>query len=194
MFYLICASAGFVLLVVRIILMIAGIGHGADVDTHVDVHTDIHGGDAGGHDVSGHGHHGDSDTSFKMLTLQGIMGFLLMFGLTGYVLNGTYVLGSIISAAGATTAGLASMWIIAKLFSMLMKLQSSGTIEIANAVGQEGNVYLTIPPGGVGKVQVVVQGRLQEFEAVCDSKTELKSGETVLVVYYKGNTLVVHKI
>ncbi|HOD14596.1 MAG TPA: hypothetical protein PK307_00625 [Spirochaetota bacterium] len=201
-FYLVCACAGLALLIVRIILMIAGAGHDAGADVHADVASghDM----AAGHDaVSGHGdgadhhadsHHTDSDASFKMLTLQGVMGFLLMFGLTGFILNGIAVAGGVISAAGAVAAGVASMWLIAKLFSLLMGLQSSGTVDIANAVGQEGTVYLTIPPGGVGKVQVVVQNRLLEYEAVSDGKTALVPGENVLVVYYKGNTLVVHKI
>jgi membrane protein implicated in regulation of membrane protease activity len=216
-FYLVCACAGFALLLVRIILMAAGAGHGADADSGADVHADISHDFSAGHDVpaghdlapghdmaaghdatSGHGHgaghHADSDASFKMLTLQGVMGFLLMFGLTGFVLNGITFAGGIISAAGAITAGIASMWIIAKFFSLLMKLQSSGTVDIANAVGQEGTVYLTIPQGGVGKVQVVVQGRLLEYEAVSDAKEALVPGDTILVVYYKGNTLVVHKI
>lgn len=195
-FYLICACAGLALLIVRIILMLAGVGHGVDV--HADVHADMHADSPGGHDAGVHdhdsGHHSGSDSSFTMLTLQGVMGFLLMFGLTGFVLNGMSVAGGIISAAGALAAGVASMWLIAKLFSLMLGLQSSGTVDIANAVGQEGTVYLTIPPGGTGKVQVVVQGRLLEYEAVSDEKTSLAPGDTVLVVYYKGNTLVVHKI
>lgn len=193
-FYLICACAGLALLIVRIILMLAGVGH--DVDVHADVHADMHADSPGGHDAGAHdsGHHSGSDSSFTMLTLQGVMGFLLMFGLTGFVLNGMSVAGGIISAAGALAAGVASMWLIAKLFSLMLGLQSSGTVDIANAVGQEGSVYLTIPPGGTGKVQVVVQGRLLEYEAVSDEKTALAPGDTVLVVYYKGNTLVVHKI
>lgn len=203
-FYLVCACTGLALLVVRIILMLAGAGHGADAgaDIHADVHVDVHTDAAAGHDAGGHGaasahgdgHHTGSDSSFKMLTLQGVMGFLLMFGLTGFVLNGIAITGGIISAAGALAAGVASMWLIAKLFSLLLHLQSSGTVEIANAVGQEGTVYLTIPAGGTGKVQVVVQGRLLEYEAVSDAKTPLVPGDTVLVVYFKGNTLVVHKI
>jgi membrane protein implicated in regulation of membrane protease activity len=206
LFFLVCASVGLALLVVRIIFMIAGVGHGAGgADVHADVAGhDVPAGDgadadqpavdnagADSHDAS---HHGSSDTSFTMLTLQGIMGFLLMFGLTGYMLNSFAAAGGIIASAGAIAVGIASMWLIARLFSLLLTLQSSGTVDITNAMGQEGTVYLTIPPGGVGKVQVVVQGRLLEYEAVSDEKVELKPGVNVMVVYYKGNTLVVHKI
>jgi len=123
--------------------------------------------------------------------MQGIMGFLIMFGLTGYTVN--LIAGGIVSAAAGIAVGIASMWLMARVFSMLMNLQSSGTIEMHNAIWQEGTVYLTIPPGGTGKVQVVVQGRLQEFEAVGDGKTELKPGDPVIVIHCRGNTLVVQK-
>ncbi|MBN1535079.1 MAG: hypothetical protein JXA20_20590 [Spirochaetes bacterium] len=196
LFYLSCLAAGALLLVVRVVLMIAGMGHGADAggdgpdDISAGHDVAAHAGDPSGHEVPHHSA-GESDASFKLLTLQGIMGFLIMFGLTGYTVRA--IAGGLVSVAAGIVVGIASMWLMAKLFSLLMNLQSSGTIEMHNAVWQEGTVYLTIPPDGVGKVQVVVQGRLQEFEAVSDGKTELKPGDRVIVVHCKGSTLVVHK-
>ena len=50
------------------------------------------------------------------------------------------------------------------------KLQSNGAINIKNAIGKIGTVYLTIPPrrSGFGKVNVLVQERYAEYDAVTD--------------------------
>lgn len=46
-----------------------------------------------------------------------------------------------------------------------------GTINIRNAIGSEGSVYLAIPKNGTGQVQVIVQGSLKTFDAFSKSKT-----------------------
>ena len=60
-----------------------------------------------------------------------------------------------------------------------------------NAVGQIGEVYLTIPKDGHGKVTLVVQERYLEMDAVCHERT-VKNGEQVKVVSVTpSNTLIV---
>ena len=66
---------------------------------------------------------------------------------------------------------------------------------VANAIGQEGSIYLTIPAGGVGKVQVTVQDHLRIFSAVARKQGRIRTGERVTVVgVSSGNTLVVEKL
>jgi membrane-bound ClpP family serine protease len=77
----------------------------------------------------------------------------------------------------------------------MKNLQSSGTIDVQNAVGQEGTVYLTIPADGTGKAQVTVQDRLKVYEAVSEYGEEIPSGERIKVVkVVSGNILVVEKM
>ena len=109
--------------------------------------------------------HVDSDAGFQALTIQGISSFLAMFGVVGYTLFHGAVIGAALSIVGAVAAGVASMWIIHKIFRGMLRLQSSGTVSLFAAVGSEGTVYLTVSKEG-GRVQINFANRLREFEAV----------------------------
>ena len=183
-----CATLGGVLFFIRLVLMFMGGESEAegDVDVAGDVDGDVAHADAGG-----------SDTSFQIQSLQGLTGFFMMFGLIGLAVLRAMspgALGNIESILAAVGAGLFAVWVITKLFSMMKGLQSSGTLDLANAVDQEGSVYLTIPAEGRGKVQITIQGRLQEFEAVSEKKVDIKTGEQIRVVrVVSGNAMSVEK-
>jgi membrane protein implicated in regulation of membrane protease activity len=181
LFFLICAVIGGLFVLIRFIVMMVGLDHGVDGDI----------GD-GAHNFDGH--HADSDVGFKLLSLQGITSFLLMFGLVGMALYHDSRVGTLISMAGAVAAGLVSVWIIAKMFSLVIKLQSSGTISIDSTVGAQGKVYLTIPANGSGRVLINVHNSLREYDAVTQDKRELATGIPVRVVWVDGNVLVVEAI
>ena len=75
-----------------------------------------------------------------------------------------------------------------------MKTDSNGNIKTENAIGKRGEVYSTIPANGKGqgKVNVLVQGKLVEFDAITNKGVELKTGDTIAVIDIKeGNVLVV---
>jgi len=200
--FLISALLGGSLFFVRVILMVIGMGDGdapdAGHDFHIDVHGDVHGDVPSdtGHDFAhdADGQTDSSDSSFKIISLQGIMGFFLMFGTLGFTMHRIAAMGPVISVLGASAAGFVTMWLTAKFLSALLKLQSDGTVDIRNAMGKEGTVYQRILPGGTGKVQIVVQNRLMEYEAMGRRDEELPTGTAVMAVYYKGNTLIVEKI
>jgi membrane protein implicated in regulation of membrane protease activity len=178
LFFLISAVIGGGLFIVRFVIQLIG---GDAVDTEIDTgHADAT--------------HADADASFKLLTLQGLTAFFMMFGLVGFALLRENRAGNGVALAAATAAGLGTVWIIGRIFSAVRKLQSSGTVDNANAVGEEGTVYLTIRSAGGGKVQVPVKGRLREFEAVAQSGEELKTGERIKVVGVNGSVLVVEKL
>lgn len=90
------------------------------------------------------------------------------------------------------TGGL-MLWLVKKLFQWAGRLQSSGTLNLENAMGQEGTVYLTIRPGKPGKVQLAVQERVTVWEAITEKQEELKTGQTVRVVKISAGCLVVEK-
>jgi hypothetical protein len=50
----------------------------------------------------------------------------------------------------------------AKLFQFAIGLQSSGTLATADAVGSSGTVYLKIPKGGTGRVNINFKNHLCE--------------------------------
>ena len=183
-----CAAFGAILFVVRLVLMFIG-GAGGE-EGGLDGADGPDGAD--GYDVDPHDF-SDSDLSFKALSMQGITAFFMMFGLVGWALVRQGNVSPLISIGGGTLAGLATVWVMKKIFQMAGKLQSSGTINLQNAVGQEGRVYLTIRPGQTGKVQIAVQGRLSVLNATTDGAEEIKTGQSVRVVRASTDTLVVEK-
>ncbi|MDH4163108.1 MAG: hypothetical protein OEW15_10520 [Nitrospirota bacterium] len=178
-FFLACAAIGGIFVLLRLIMQF--LGADADTDPTAEAPVDV--------DV----HHTDSDIGFKFLSLHGLTAFFMMFGLVGFALFRQSNMGHLISILGAMAAGFASVWIIGRMFAMIGKLQSSGTVLLKNAVGCEGTVYLNIPAGGTGKVMITVNNRLREYEATSKDGMELKTGLPVRVVSVSGDRLVVEK-
>ena len=179
--YWVCAVVGGVVLVLRTIMMFMG-GDVGDSDTDVDID--------GGDGLDGD----DTDNGFKILSLQAISSFLTMFGLVGLAMIKQSELEPKWSLLGAVAGGCAMVWLMKQVFIKAMLLQSSGNLNLDNAVGAEGTVYLTIPSGGTGKVRVAFQNRLKVLEARSQSGDELKTGEEIKVVeIHSGNVLIVNK-
>jgi len=150
----------------------------------VDVHPDINGslGDHVDAGVESAGQADASDFGFKILTFQGLTAFFMMFGLVGLAMARQTEYDDAACLAAATCAGLGTVWIIGLIFRKAGALQASGNIDLRNAVGQEGEVYLTIPGSGTGKAKVTVQERLRIYEAISKDKTEIKTGQRVRIV------------
>ncbi len=193
--FIVCAALGGCLFVVRMLLMfISGMGHGDVTGTgHGDVGGAGHDGSVGG----GTAHHGgssDSDVSFRALSFQGLTAFFMMFGLVGWAMIRESRYSAPISALAAAGAGLGTVWLLKFLFESAGKLQSSGTLNMNNAVGREGTVYLTIRPGQVGKVQIAVQNAMETLDATTEQSDEIKTGQRVKVVKLSARLLVVEKV
>ena len=133
-----------------------------------------------------------ADASFKALTFQGLMAFLMFFGLAGlYTLKSTET--STIAIAVGGGAGFASMYFTGKLFQLFITLQSDGTVEISESVGSTGTVYLKIPDNGAGKVQVNFGGSMRTMNAKSHDNAEIDSGEFIEVVDTMGDILIVKR-
>jgi len=178
--YLVCAVIGGILFVVRLVLQFVGGDGGGDYDAGgadiADIDVD---GDVGGH-LDGDMH--DAYLSFKILSFQGLTAFFMMFGLVGLAMSRQTGHNATTCLVVATGAGLGTVWIIGLIFRKAASLQASGNINLRNAIGQEGEIYLTIPNAGTGKAKVTVQDRLRIYNAVSKDKTEIKTGQRVRVV------------
>jgi hypothetical protein len=174
---------GGTLFVLRVIMMFVG---GGVSDEAIDGALDT-GGDFAA------GNHADADISFKLISVQGLTSFFMMFGLVGLALlkAGLPVFWTVL---GGMLAGLVTVAITGLVFTQMKRLQTEGTINIQNTIGAEGNVYLTIPKNGTGQVQLIAQGSLKIFDAVSNNKNVIATGEKVRVVGVAGgNTLIVEK-
>ena len=155
---------------------------GGDGDSDVEFDGDV---DAGG-----------ADLSFKILSIQGITAFSLMFGLTGLSLVQDFGLTAVLSLPLATAAGVGMVAILRKIFQVFMGFATSGTVRLENALAEQGEVYLTIPAHGEGQVQLIVQGRHRTVAAISADNVELATGIQVVVtdIDDDGTTLVVRRI
>jgi membrane-bound ClpP family serine protease len=131
---------------------------------------------------------------FHMLTIQGLLSFMMMFGIFGLGVSQSN--DNVLYAIGAgTIAGIGSMWVIGKVFQMMKSLETDGTVKYHEAIGAKGKVYQTIYPGDSGQVQVEFTGALRTVSAVSQNeKEEIKTGKFIQVVDHIGETLIVKSI
>jgi membrane protein implicated in regulation of membrane protease activity len=181
-YFSIPALAGTALFALRLVLMMLGghhegVGH-ADSPDHAPDSID--------------GHDGD----LHLLSVQGILAFFMGFGWTGLLvlsLNGPQL---VVATAAALVVGTVAMYLMARLMSALMKLQSSGNIDPRAAIGTEGTVYVTIPETGhgTGQVTLVINQKQRTYSAV-STAGELARNAKVRVIDVQGpNTLAVSPV
>jgi hypothetical protein len=170
----ICAVAGGTLLVCQLVMMLLGFGD------HHDVAVD-HGGDLSHDAHSGGGDH-QASAFWSLLSIRALVPAITLFGLAGLA-------GQKANLAGPMTLGVAFAvaFVMAGAISWLMRsiyrLQDDGTARIETARGATGTVYIPIPGNstGPGKVQLELQNRILEFQAVTP-KQALETGTRVVVV------------
>jgi len=174
--YLVAAIGGGALLVIQIAMSLLGVGHDGDID----------------HDV---GHAGDHGDGVSLFSFRALVAFLAFFG-TGGMAAGQAGMGSIAALGIATGAGVTAFLFVGFALIQFNKLRSSGTVDIANAVGAEGTVYLIIPARGEGEgsVTVPIQGRTMQFKAITKGP-ELRTGALCRVVAVRSvDTLEVESV
>ena len=134
-----------------------------------------------------------ADASFKALTFQGIMAFLMFFGLAGLYVTKSGGGPSPAILAGAIAGG-ASMYFTGKLFELFVNLQQDGTVELSEAIGAKGQVYLRISEDGVGQVTVEVNEAQRTFNAKSEDGAGIGTGDFIEVVDTIGEVLVVKRV
>ncbi len=147
-----------------------------------------------GHDFdhSPHGGDGGSTEGLKLLSIRAITAFLVGFGWAGalFLGGGTSLVGATLLAI---LSGAIFMAIIFAMMRALVSLRADGTMDYANAIGQTGHVYVTIPArrGGQGQVEIMIQGRLATVPAITDYADALPPQSPIIVNTVEGKTLLV---
>ena len=128
------------------------------------------------------------DTDFKadslrLFTLRGIIGFFAIGGWTGVAALewGIPIPGAVLLSL---LTGWMALYFVAWSIRAVLRLQHSGNIVLHNAIGVQGEVYIPIPPmkSGAGKVNIVIQERLTEVNAVTGAERTIKTGEMITVI------------
>ncbi len=158
---------------------------GGEMDIDGDHHTPLH------HAADADVDHPGSTWLFQVLSFRTVVAALTFFGLGGAWSSSsghTPALSLLIALA----AGFAAMFSMYHLMKAIYNLQSSGNVDIRNAIGQPAKIYIPVPSAGEGKgkVQVSLQGRTMEYEAVTDEGEKLSTGENVIVEAVVGSDIV----
>jgi hypothetical protein len=216
--FLFCAVVGGTVLVCQFVLTLVGLGGHGDVaddfsgdvgtgDVGTDFHDvfggdahvgDVHAGSAHGHDPNGQNH--QSSWLFGIISFRTLVAAATFFGLAGMMAQAAEMnLGPQLLIALA--CGAAAMYGVHWIMLTIGRLGEDGTIRIQRALGQEATVYIPIPAAGAqaggvqaGKVQLKLQNRLVEYEAVTSGPTKWPTGAKVRVVGMTGNTLQVEPL
>ena len=108
LFFLACAVGGGLLFVMRLILLVFT-GGGDDLEPGMEAGESV--------DIAG-----DSDTTFRFMSLQGIVGFVLIFGLMGLAMNVQLEASEPVSVVVALGAGAVTLIIVAWITFAMRKL------------------------------------------------------------------------
>jgi hypothetical protein len=132
---------------------------------------------------------GDHSSGLGIFSFRGITAFFLGFGWAGIIaLKAGLGLGWAITiglgAGGVLMAG------IFVLMASVMRLQSSGSLVYANAIGEIATVYVTIPASqkAGGQIEVMIQGRLSVADALHRGEAPLSPGTRVKVLETIGQS------
>jgi hypothetical protein len=186
------------LLVIQTVMLIIGMNGGADIDDGGDISFD--GSQDGGFDVSAYDSDaGDlviseaiTDPGLAVFTVRGFVSFFTVFGWLGLALM-QVGFPDILAIVIAVMAGIGSMVLTAYAFVWMMKLQHSGNVNMKNAIGHSGNVYIRIPAGRKtgGKITLVLQGKFSEVDAITNEDADLKPGEEIIVIGVSNHETVI---
>jgi len=189
--FLLCAVVGGTILVCQFVLTIIGFG-----GEGFDIVDDIPDGDVSDFGDLETGEHPGSTFMFGMISFKTLVAAATFFGLSGMAAR-SGDLNVPMQFLIAVTSGGFALVIVHWLMKTLYQLGESGNLKITNTIGKTASVYIPIPgaDGGLGKVQVVVQGRLEEFAAVTSAEDKLITGAKVVVVdVIDGTTLKVEPL
>jgi len=142
-----------------------------------------------GDDVIGH----QSDNGLRVFTVRGLVAFGSVGGWMG-IAAVDWGLHASLAVSIALASGTIALYLMAYIFKAAMMLQEDGTIELKNAISSTSTVYIPIQPSGKpgGKVNLYLQGRYVEIDAITELSEKIPTGEEVVVVgTYEDNTLVI---
>lgn len=177
-----------VVMFLQLILMLVGVGFGSS-----DGDLDNDGADDGGNDgVDDGGNDSSNPSAARIFTIRGIVAFFALGGWAGLaaLTAGVPLLWSVHIAL---LSGVAAMLLASVVIRIALKMQSSGNLDLRNALSQTAEVYITIPPerSNTGKVTLTLQERFVELDAVTDSDTAIKPNTKVEVIGLAGSDCLV---
>jgi len=167
----IVAASATLLLVIQIILLLFGFSHDGDIDIS------------------------DIDGGISLFTIKSLTAFFAIGGWSGMVAAGAGCK-EWLTVIIALIAGCTAFYLVYLAFKQFTKMQSSGNIDLKNAIGRTVSVYVSIPENmtGKGKITMNLQERFTEIDAMTKENRKIKTDELVEIVELLGDTVIVKSI
>lgn len=169
-FALIAIPSTLIMLIQTVMLLVGADDGDVDSDADVDV---------------------DADSGFALFSVRGIVSTLAVMGWSAVALLGT--MDEIWAILISVVLGVLTLIGTAYLMHAVSKLQSSGNINVENAIGKVAEVYIPIPAAGrgTGKVTMTLQEKYGEYTALTTHGEKLTTGQFVRVVSVDGMGILV---
>ncbi len=169
-FALIAIPSTLIMLIQTVMLLIGADDGGADGDVETDV---------------------DVDSGFALFSVRGVVSTLAVMGWSAVALLET--LPELPALLISVVLGALTLVGTAYLMHAVAKLQSSGNINVENAIGKVAEVYIPIPAAGkgTGKVTMTLQEKYGEYTALTTHDEKLTTGQFVRVVSVDGMGILV---
>ena len=171
-----CALISSAIFLIQAVLTLIGMDHDMDMDVGGDFDGDTM--DAGG--------------AMSLFSVRSIVNFFVGFGWTG-VGFANDIHSNVVLFVLATIVGLCFSYAYIFLRGKMRKLEHNGAYKPEDSIGKTCDVYLHIPAGGMGKVQVSINGSIHELDAVSNG-ADIPTGKRVKVVSVDGNVLTVEEV
>jgi hypothetical protein len=183
------ATPATLIIIIQMILLLIGFGGDESFDT-------ADGMDGGVDSVDIDTVNSEGFLSFggiRVFTLRGVLSFLCVGGWLAMALD--YTLPAWLAGLIGLLGGMLTAVILAVAFHYALKMQSSGNINYKNAINHIATVYLRIPPKrtGTGKVNLTLQERYTEINAVTDDEDFINTGMPVKIISLTDPTTVLVK-
>lgn len=134
------------------------------------------------------------DLDFKFLSLQTLSIFSASLGWMGLLLYKQTDLGVYVSFALSLIFGFGCAFFEIWIFTKVKGLSQVNTLDLANAIGKVGKVYLTIPEEGEGEIQVSFQGSMKNLKAVSLYGEKIPAFTEIKVSSVRDGILVVERL
>ena len=163
-----------------------------------DGHHDASGHDMAGHDIGGHDGSMDGDAEhhgldfLKFFTIRNLVSFALGYGWIGYASLKSGLPGFLAILLGLA-GGVVFVYAVFKLMTGLHSLEEDATMDLDDATGRTGEVYLEIDEHSPGKVLIKLGGAVNEMTAIHAHPGKLERGALVRVIGREGNYLMVER-
>lgn len=134
----------------------------------------------------------DTGGALSLFSIRSLINFGIGLGWSGICFN-SYIDNDFILGLVSIVIGILFGAMYPFIMKKLKRLESSGNIKIENCIDKEADVYLRIPAGGKGKVQISINGSVREYDAISEGE-EISTGKRVKVIAAKNNTLTVTEL